>query len=82
MATKDLYVKVLTRSLSEGATRALGVDGVELAEALPTALPAGELRADTVWRMTDGQLFHLEFQTSLEPTLYRFLEYDALGPTV
>ncbi len=57
--------------------RALGVDGVELEEALPTALPAGELRADTVWRMTDGKLFHLEFQTQLEPTLYRFLEYDA-----
>ena len=77
MAEKDLYLKVLTQSLSHGALRAIGIEDVELAELLPTVLPAKELRADTVWRMMDGRIFHLEFQTQRESTLYRFLSYDA-----
>ncbi len=77
MADKDLYLKVLTRSLSDGALAAIGVHDVELAAVLPTHLPAGELRVDTVWRMVDGRIFHLEFQSQRESTLYRFLEYDA-----
>lgn len=56
--------------------RAIGLADVELAELLPTVLPADELCADTVWRMVDGRIFHLEFQTQREPTLYRFLGYD------
>jgi len=76
MAEKDLYLKLLTQSLSHGAMRAIGIEDVELAELLPTVLPADELRADTVWRMVDGRIFHLEFQTQRESTLYRFLGYD------
>ncbi|PSR21707.1 MAG: hypothetical protein C7B45_09900 [Sulfobacillus acidophilus] len=56
--------------------RAIGIDDIELAELLPTVLPADEMRADTVWRMADGRIFHLEFQNHREPTLYRFLSYD------
>ncbi len=76
MAEKDLYLKLLTQSLSAGALRAIGVEDVELAELLPTVLPADELRADTVWRMADGRIFHMEFQTQRESSLYRFLSYD------
>ncbi|MDA8204665.1 MAG: hypothetical protein M0Z36_01250 [Thermaerobacter sp.] len=39
-------------------------------------MPANTLRADRVWRMRDGRIFHLEFQSSRVPNLYRFFEYD------
>ncbi len=77
MAGQDTMMKALTRSLSGGALDVLGVLGVELAEPLPTELPANTLRMDKAWRMQDGRVFHLEFQSTREPTLYRFLEYDA-----
>ncbi|MDI9259609.1 hypothetical protein [Alicyclobacillus sendaiensis] len=77
MPTQDTLMKALTRSLSGGALDALGVSGVELTEPLPTELPANTLRVDRVWRMANGDLFHLEFQTKREATLHRFLEYDA-----
>ncbi|MCL6516977.1 MAG: hypothetical protein K6T67_08530 [Alicyclobacillus sp.] len=70
-------MKALTRSLSDGAMEALGVQGVQLAEPLPTELPANTLQVDRLWRMQDGRVFHLEFQTKRETTLHRFLEYDA-----
>ena len=76
MADQDIYLKLLTQGLSGGAMQAVGIEGVELAQALPTELPAGALRVDTVWRMIDGRIFHLEFQTKREATLHRFLEYD------
>ncbi|WP_040288147.1 hypothetical protein, partial [Alicyclobacillus hesperidum] len=77
MPGQDTLMKALTRSLSGGALDVLGVHDVELAEPFPTELPANTLRMDRVWRMEDGQLFHLEFQTKRESTLHRFLEYDA-----
>lgn len=67
MGDRDIYLKLLTQSLSGGALRSWGLDDVELAEELPTALPASEMRVDTVWRMVDGRLFHLEFQTNPDP---------------
>lgn len=76
MATRDAWLKTLSQSLSGGAMEAIGVQGVELADPLPTELPAGALRLDYVWRMQDGCVFHLEYQDRREPTLHRFLEYD------
>ena len=76
MAEKDTYLKLLSQTLSGGAMDALSVEGVELGEHLPTELPASAMRIDMVWRMSDGRLFHLEFQNAQEPALYRFLEYD------
>jgi len=58
VANQDIYWKLLTQGLSGGAMRAIGLDAVELAEALPTELPASALRVDTVWRMVDGRIFH------------------------
>ncbi|MCL6626413.1 MULTISPECIES: hypothetical protein [Alicyclobacillus] len=77
MAGQDTVMKALTRSLSDGALDVLGVRGVELESPLPTELPANTLRIDKAWRMRDGCVFHLEFQSYREPTLHRFLEYDA-----
>jgi hypothetical protein len=77
MPGQDTLMKALTRSLSDGALNALGITGVTLAEPMPTDLPANTLRIDKAWRMLDGRVFHLEFQSTREPTLHRFLEYDA-----
>lgn len=76
MADQDRYLKLLTQGLSGGAMRALGIEDVELREALPTELVASAVRVDTVWRMVDGRLFHLEFQTEREASLERFMDYD------
>ena len=76
MGRQDTLLKALTKSLSGGALKAVGVYEVELAEALPTELPANTLRIDMAWRMQDNRLFHLEFQSTRESELYRFLEYD------
>lgn len=76
MAGQDTLMKALTHSLSGGALEVLGVYDVELAESIPTELPANTLRIDRSWRRTDGSIFHLEFQSNRESTLYRFLEYD------
>jgi len=77
MAAKDTMMKALTQALSHGALEAVGISDVELKVALPSELPANTLRLDTAWRMTDDTIFHLEFQTTQETSLYRFLEYDA-----
>lgn len=77
MSLQDTIMKALTRSFSGGALEVLGVCGVELAEPLPTELPSNTLRIDTAWRMCDGRVFHMEFQSTREATLHRFLEYDA-----
>lgn len=69
-------MKALAQSLSGGALGAVGIRGVELVAPFPTELPAGVLRTDMVWRMSDGWLFHLEFQSTRETDLHRFLEYD------
>lgn len=76
MAGQDTMMKALTRSLSGGALDVLGIRGVELVEPLPTELPVNTLRVDKVWQMQDGRLFHLEFQSTQERELDRFLEYD------
>lgn len=76
MAGQDTLMKALTRSLSGGALEAVGVHGVELTEPVPTELTATTMRMDAAWRMMDGRIFHLEFQSTREPNLYRFLEYD------
>ena len=76
MADQDIYLKLLTQGLSGGAMRAIGIDDVELSESLPTELMASALRVDTVWRMVDGRIFHLEFQTERVTSLERFLDYD------
>ncbi len=73
MARQDTLMKALAQSLSGGALEAVGVYGVELAEPLPTELPANALRIDMAWRMQEGQLFHLEFQSKRETDLHRFL---------
>ena len=77
MAAKDTMMKLLMRALSQGALGAVGIFNVELTESLPNDLPANTLAIDKAWRMMDGRIFHLEYQSTRETTLHRFLEYDA-----
>ena len=76
MADKDTYLKLLSQTLSGGAMFPLGVDGVELVDHLPTEVPAGGFKIDTAWRMQDGRVFHLEYQSERESPLYRMLNSD------
>ena len=57
MAEKDLYLKMLTQSLSQGAMRAIGIEDIELAELLPTVLPAADGKP---YDPTRDPEFHLE----------------------
>ena len=47
-------MEALTKSLSGGALKAVGVYGVKLAEPLPTELLANTLQIDMAWRMQDN----------------------------
>ncbi len=64
MGRQDTFLRTLTKSLSGGALKAVGVYEVELAVPLPTELRANTLRIDMAWRMQDNCLFHLEFQST------------------
>lgn len=76
MLEQDRYWELLTQGLSGGAMRAIGIEDVELREALPRALDASVFRVDTVWRMVDGRILHLGFRTAHEASLDRSLQYD------
>jgi len=53
---------------------------INITHAVPTELPIVEVRQgflDFAWELDDRTFFHIEFQSSKEPDLYRFLLYDA-----
>jgi predicted transposase/invertase (TIGR01784 family) len=57
----------------------IGIADANIVRALPTELNQLIIRhrnTDIVLEQDDGNLLHLEFQTSKEPTLYRFAAYD------
>lgn len=75
---KDILIKALTGALSEDALlEVLGIAEAHVVEPLPTELDTWKQQVDMLWRMKDGALFHMEFQTTRELTLHRFLLYDA-----
>lgn len=76
----DIISKHLVGALPEESLRVLGVQGVNIVRAMPTELDAVDIRqefTDVVFELSDGDLFHMEFQTTKETTLHRFLMYDA-----
>lgn len=74
---KDIIMKALMGTFSDNALGVLGVKDVELVAALPTELNSLAQQIDMAWLTQSGEVFHLEFQTTRESTLHRFLEYDA-----
>ena len=76
---KDVLSKYLFGAFPEDAFSALGWPGLHLTRALPTELiEVYQGTTDFVWESTDRSIVHIEFQAQKEPTLYRFLVYDAL----
>jgi len=77
---KDIVQKVLVQVLADAAPAWYGLAVPPITAALPTHLPQVSVResvVDAVFRTADGSLLHFEFQSTREPTLYRFLDYAA-----
>ncbi len=76
---KDILLKHLSRAFPDDALAALGISGIAVERAVPTELPVLEIRqgfTDVVFALRDDSLLHLEFQSSREAALDRFLAYD------
>lgn len=77
---KDIIAKHLTGAFPEDALSVFGIPGLHVVRALPTELDTVDIRQglmDIVLELRDAQLLHMEFQSSKEPSLDRFLVYDA-----
>ena len=77
---KDILLKHLAVTMGEVGLAWMGVQGVQVIAAIPTELDEVDIRSgfiDVGFTLADGTLLHIEFQTTLEPNLYRFLLYDA-----
>ena len=77
---KDILLKHLAVTMGEVGLAWMGVEGVQVIEAIPTELDEVDIRSgfiDVGFTLADSTLLHIEFQTTLEPNLYRFLLYDA-----
>lgn len=76
---KDILSKYLFGAFPADAFSTFGLSGVHLTRAVPTELvEVYQGTTDFVWETTENTLVHIEFQSRKEPTLYRFLVYDAL----
>ena len=77
---KDILAKHLSSAFPQDALSFFGIPGIQVHQALPTELNQIEIRqdfTDMLFRLEDGTLLHIEYQSTSEPTLYRFLRYDA-----
>ncbi|MDA8066583.1 MAG: hypothetical protein M0031_13955 [Thermaerobacter sp.] len=76
---EDIIFKQVSRLFRDELLANYGWEPMEITAEVPTALPftVGERRPDFLFRLADGNLLHLEFQ-STPARLERFLVYDAL----
>ncbi|MHB1630590.1 MAG: hypothetical protein ACYCVB_19830 [Bacilli bacterium] len=77
---KDIVAKHLTGAFPEDALSVFGIPGLHVVRALPAEIDTVDIRPgllDIVLELKDAQLLHMEFQSSKEPSLDRFLVYDA-----
>ena len=77
--SKDILAKHLVGAFSNNALEVLGLTGIKVVQAMPTELDRVDIRqefTDVVFELSDGTIFHIEFQTKRESTLYRFHSYD------
>lgn len=77
----DIVIKNLSLACPGVVLEVIGIDGVDVARALPTELDRIDIRqqwVDVVFQQKSGDILHLEFQTSQERNLYRFLAYDSV----
>ena len=77
----DIVIKNLSLACPGAVLEVIGIDGADVARALPTELDRIDIRqqwVDVVFQQKSGDILHLEFQTSQERSLYRFLAYDSV----
>ncbi len=78
-ASQDIVAKYLTAACAGEVLQVLGISDATVVRALPTELPRVVIRqslTDIVLETTTGKILHLEFQSTREPSLYRFFAYD------
>ena len=76
---QDIVAKYLTSACAGEVLQVLGILQPTVIRALPTELPRVIVRqtlTDIVLETATGEILHLEFQSTKEPALYRFLAYD------
>lgn len=77
----DIVIKNLSLACPGAVLEVIGIEGVDVARALPTELDQIDIRqqwVDVVFQQQSGDILHLEFQTAQERSLYRFLAYDSV----
>ncbi|MDI3328898.1 MAG: transposase [Alicyclobacillaceae bacterium] len=77
--SNDIVARHLAGALPRGVLEVIGIHGANVVRAMPADLPKVEVReerSDILLELDDGRLMHLEFQSTKEPHLYRFLRYD------
>ncbi|MCL6626629.1 MAG: transposase [Alicyclobacillus shizuokensis] len=75
----DVLAKHLTGACPDGVLDVIGIRHAPVLRALPTELYEVVIRqqfTDIVFELCTGEILHLEFQSSRERTLNRFLAYD------
>ena len=75
---KDIAQRQVTDALAAHFSAWYGQGLPAIAEVLPTDLPAVHVtdrRVDRLFRLVDGSLLDLEFQTAADPVVDRFLDY-------
>jgi hypothetical protein len=75
---RDILLKRAARGLQAGLLKALDLPLAPIKEVLPADLPLLEVHAeypDLLFRLTNGRILHIEFQTSRIPDLERFWHY-------
>ena len=78
---KDLILKNIVQAFAHDSLHWIGIEDADVVGVIPTEFASVEIRRDMmdyVFALADWSLLHLEFQSSAEPTLHRFLLYDTL----
>lgn len=77
---RDILLKYIARGLRKGLLNALHLSLSDIEEVLPADVPLLEVHAeypDLLFRLKDGRILHIEFQTDRVPNLRRFWRYHA-----
>ena len=78
---KDMFLKNIVSAFAHDSLRWMGIEHTDVVGVMPTEFTTVDIRKDMldyVFTLADDSLLHLEFQSSTEKTLHRFLLYDTL----
>jgi hypothetical protein len=78
---KDMFLKNIVSAFAHDSLRWMGIEHTDVVGVMPTEITTVEIRKDMmdyVFMLADDSLLHLEFQSTEEKDLHRFLLYDTL----